>query len=324
MVPIIPKRPRRALWEGRTEAFMRPEATGIELRLARLERSHRRMRIAFAALLASAPLLVVLSGQGQRNPDGGVLVEAQRFVVRDTAGAVRARLMADQQGRISLTLFDKDERTRAALGVASDGSPVLVFGDPDGRTTRLELSVKPDGTTAIGLGDGKGRFRSTMEVKADGSSHVFLLDADGRPRGDVGLLPNGDPVLAFSDGNARVRTRITTDGESGAPSLTMLDADGRTRAAFGMFPDKSWGIALGDAVRAGRARFAISGDGSPSLSLADRDGRPRASLNFFSDATNLLLYDKAGKSRVQLGVWPDGVPALSLYDAHGEALWSSP
>lgn len=301
-----------------------PLQAELEIRIARLERTTRWARLAVVALTAAGITLAVSMGQSERGAGGGHVVEAERFVLRDATGAIRARLSADSQGRASLAILDKREKSRVALGVSADGAPVLVFGDADGRTTRLEMSIKPDGTTAIGLGDSTGKFRATMEVKGDGSSHVFLVDEKGLARTDIALLPDGSPLLAFSDPEGRIRARLSADGSTGTPGLILMDDAGKPRASLGMSPDKTWGVTLVDTERNNRARLSLSPDGSPSLSLSDRQGRTRASLNVFADAANLLMYDKAGKSRAQLGVWPDGLPALNLFDPQGETLWSSP
>ena len=297
----------------------------LERRLDRLERQNRRIRTSAIATAIAAVLLMASMGQSDRRPSAGAnIVEAERFVLRDASGVVRARLSADAQGRTSLTLLDKSERSRVALGIAADGAPILVFGDADGRTTRMELSVRADGAATIGIGDGKGRFRTTLETNADGSAHVYMIDADGKPRSDFCILADGSPQLSLADADGKTRTRLVCDAREGAPGLFMLDQDGLARASVGQYPDKTWGVALADGGRKNRARFVIGGDGSPALSLSDGEGRVRTGLNVFADSSNLMFYDATGKSRIQIGVWPDGLPAFNLYDPQGETLWSTP
>jgi hypothetical protein len=296
----------------------------LRVRLDTLERRQRRFRRMLLASAGAIAALAATAGQSDRGLGGGHVVEAERFVLRDGAGVVRAKLTADPKGRASLTFLDKDEHSRVAIGVAADGAPTMVFGDPDGRTTRMEFRVKSDGTAAVGLADGKGRFRATLEVTPAGASQVALSDGDGRQRTSVSVPADGSPLIALSDSAGKVRARLTSDGREGSPGLFLLDPEGLARVSIGEFPDKSWAVTLADGNRRNRGRLSIGGDGSPGLSLADSDGRVRASINVFSDSSNLLLYDAAGRNRIQVGVWPDGLPAFNLYDPHGETLWSSP
>src|SRR6185503_16424131 len=98
-------------------------------RLDRLEQESRWWRRATLTLLL---VLVAIGALGQA-PVPNRRLELETLVIRDPKGG-----------------------PRAAFGVGADGSPLLVFYDPSGRTTRLMLGMSPTGP-ALTLSDQAGK-----------------------------------------------------------------------------------------------------------------------------------------------------------------------
>jgi len=63
-------------------------------------------------------------------------------------------------------------------------------------------------------------------------------------------------------------------------------------------------------------------DGS-FFSLCDENGKSRVALSGDKDGSFLLMRDERGKIRARLSV-VKGAPALRLYDANGNPIWSAP
>ncbi len=134
----------------------------LEQRLVRLERANRRMK-RIGALVLMVAAAVVLSGaaDGKDLPD----LEVGSLTLKDKDGKTRALLGASADGAVGLLLTDKDGKTRAYLVVEANGSPVLALTDKDGKR-RASLYVGVDGSPALVLYD-KGRrtlFAATLGV----------------------------------------------------------------------------------------------------------------------------------------------------------------
>jgi hypothetical protein len=122
----------------------------LEARVARLERSNRVLRGLFATFVAIAavPLLAAYVPANDK-------LEASEFVVRDKAGAVRARLYLDEQGKTRLVLRDRDGHSTVNLAAGEGAS--LALGDKDDKST----------VTISAAGSAKG---------------VVMLESDGKPK----------------------------------------------------------------------------------------------------------------------------------------------
>ncbi len=124
----------------------------LEQRLARLERANRRMkRIGALVLLMAA--VVLLSGQAKGKaplPD----LEVGSLTLKDKDGKSRVVLFAPAHGSPGLSLYDKDGQVRVRLTVHWDGLPALYLYDKDGKT-RMRLVVE-GGLPRLTLFDAKG------------------------------------------------------------------------------------------------------------------------------------------------------------------------
>src|ERR1700741_403299 len=97
----------------------RAEDAAIEARVARLEREARRWRrIAGGAVLG----LVAVALMGQAKP-GIRIVEAERLVLRDSNGLVRAELGVDGDQSVALRFKDDTSMPRLTVGVENGSSP---------------------------------------------------------------------------------------------------------------------------------------------------------------------------------------------------------
>lgn len=97
-------------------------------RLDQLERDNRRLRLA-GALTIAGMITWALMGQAVGSSP---IVEAQRVILRDSAGKVRASFGLGGDGSPLLGLNDGDGATRVVLGVFN-GKPELTFSGSDGK-----------------------------------------------------------------------------------------------------------------------------------------------------------------------------------------------
>src|SRR4051794_30327323 len=101
-----------------------------EIRLARLERECRQWRRRGVIAVLIGALVAVIGGA--RKADEPKTVEAERFVVRDKAGKVRAEMGLDSEGLPQIRLSDKDGVNRW-VGLVKGDTPSLSLHGKDGQ-----------------------------------------------------------------------------------------------------------------------------------------------------------------------------------------------
>jgi mono/diheme cytochrome c family protein len=101
-----------------------------------------------SAGLAVLVLCWVALAQGQGTPAKGIRsVEAERFVLRDEQGTVRAELRL-REGQPGLTIFDEKGFQRIQLALRPDGTASLVLQDK-GAAGGIAVQAGPDGTSLV-------------------------------------------------------------------------------------------------------------------------------------------------------------------------------
>jgi hypothetical protein len=149
-----------------------PTMGALERRMEAVERENRRWQWMVTVTLAVVAAMVVLV---QATPTKfGKVLEAERFVLRDTNGSIRAEL-----GFI-------------------DGASVLLLNDKDGKPG-VALSVFPDGPRRVTLLDRDGRTRSVLTARADGDSGLRLFDKNLMHRASLDVMADGRPILRLAD-----------------------------------------------------------------------------------------------------------------------------
>ena len=195
-------------------------------RLEKVEAQNRRLKWA-GVLVVVVVCAVVLMGQA--SPKKRV-VEAERFILRDAGGNMRAWLGVDAKNWVGLSLFDKDEKPRVGLTVYADGSADLKLRDAEG-TLRAGLEASADGKTNLVLYDVEERGRVGLFVLGDGLGGLSLYDAEGKNRVALGVESDGGPYLSFFDAGGKRRIGLNTTSD--LPRVALNDADGVLRAVLG-------------------------------------------------------------------------------------------
>lgn len=142
-------------------------------RLEKIERQHRRCKLAGICLLLLGSSLLLLGALASPSRT----VKAEHFTLLDPRGNVRARLSTIGDNA-ALSFHDQQGLTRASLTVGSDGFPGLVFHDQHGEV-RVFLGVV-DGEPVLGFRDRRGTHRAMVKLgQADGAPLIFVTDTDG-------------------------------------------------------------------------------------------------------------------------------------------------
>jgi len=146
-----------------------PTIETLVRRLSHMERENQRWKWLVTVTLATLAAAVIVGHLVPRK-----VVEARRFVMRDADG-----------------------RSRAELGMTTDGTSVLVLNDKDERPG-VALSVLPDGPRTVSLLDENGKTRSVLTARVDGDSGLRLFDENRTHRASLDVKADGSPILRLS------------------------------------------------------------------------------------------------------------------------------
>jgi len=123
----------------------------------------------------------------------GKVIRANRFIVEDENGNLRAVLEAYKEGA-SLMMCDENGKPRAALAVFKEGPKMVML-------------------------DENGKSRAVQKVDKVGPD-LAMCDENGKPRAAL-MVVNNEPSLALfeENGNLRAMLAVSKDG----PGLVMFD-----------------------------------------------------------------------------------------------------
>lgn len=219
-------------------------------RIERLERENRRFKqTASLVFLGVASLLVV----AQVSPKS-TAVEAERFLVKDRKGNVRAQLGVDSLGRPSLTIGGVKEKPRIEMGLGPFGSALLTLvggpffadvpdstnvADPTKRiNSRIQLHARTAFSSHIEIRNVEEHlaFGAQLEVPPSGRPRILLFDNRRVVHLDkasslLGIDTALGPELAGLVGS--VPRAVLALDRDGKPSLLLLDDSLETRAVLG-------------------------------------------------------------------------------------------
>ena len=150
----------------------------LEQSVAKLERQNRWYRL-IASLIAVCAISLLIMGQSSATKSAKI-IEAEKFVLRDQSGVVRAVLKVE----------------------SNDGIAALALADKTGKAV-TELVARGNGETGLRLADASGTTRVALRVKGGNSPDLALADADGALRLAMGIDPAGNPALVLYDENER-------------------------------------------------------------------------------------------------------------------------
>ena len=130
-----------------------PDLQGLLERVGRVERENHRWK-QIAAVVALGFAAVLLQGQVKASR----VVQAEKLIIQDPSGKIRAELGTPPDGRVSLVLFDQNGKSRAELRVLTDGRTGFLLQDRDEKV-RAAMRVLTDGTPVLSLFDKDERIQ---------------------------------------------------------------------------------------------------------------------------------------------------------------------
>jgi len=164
---------------------MTPELQAVIDRLDHVERQARGWKLlVFVAILISAvavtvPILQHSTTMTSRPGNARhSVVEANRFVLRDSHGQVAGGMEVKPNGTIRFVLGN-DKTAAAFLEVQQNGVGQLAISGPDGDVRAALLATQ---TPSMILSSSGGVSGVALTTSANGAGHVSLKDGRGRTR----------------------------------------------------------------------------------------------------------------------------------------------
>lgn len=189
-------------------------------------------------------------GEPGRAPEADGVVEAERFVLRDAAGEVRAELAIEGNGpvltlhgdagctRVSpsgIAVVDRDDAQRLVMALINGNFPLIGVSSPDQQgPPSVEITAADDGSRKLALHDTAGRPLVSITAGTQGAALALRHTQKERTLQITGGTPASEgPAVdviapAEPDGTGgtlpRLRLGLRREGE---PFLQMNDAAGR-------------------------------------------------------------------------------------------------
>jgi len=207
-----------------------PTIEVVAERLDGLERENRRLRWMIAGLFAVACALLAPMRLGK---PAGRVIDAEKLVIRNKAGQVRATLGLDASEQPGLKMFDRRGLEQVALEVPGDNSASLTLFDKG--NTRVALDASADGSAGLRLFDRGQQSTSALFMWPD--STAGLTFNMGRQALMMGIQPNGQSAVFTTDSQGRENGRVGAASVTGrtlgifrGPVMTMTDPGPRPAA----------------------------------------------------------------------------------------------
>lgn len=197
-------------------------------------------------------------------------------------------------------------------------------------------------TAQVNLVDRAGRLRGVLSAEDErGMASLALFGPDGGPRAVLAAAPDGAPTFEMYDGARTLRVHATIQGTapivavtadggrqailgglSGVPALTLADG-AQTRTEVGLTAGGLPGVHLIGPAGQRQVSLTVDREGQALVTMRDAGGRSRASLGVVQGATVVNLSDQM-RTRVVMGVAPDGRATLSFLDEAGQVVRTLP
>lgn len=196
-------------------------------RVNRVERQNRRLRIGVvvALLLIVAVAASAVSLVKARKPKA---LEAERFVLRDADGKMRADLGLTKEKRPALTLYDAKGTARVSLDLAEEG-PSLVMHNAQGKKQVALTTTKH--SNSLHISDGNGRRRISLLVgtplgrrRMERYARIHLWDTSGHQRAHLSA-DEWASALSLNHPEKGWASLRVSEGQD--PSLELMDVKGR-------------------------------------------------------------------------------------------------
>ena len=155
--------------------------------------------------------------------EGKRIVEAQQFILKDSAGNTQAILAPTAKGP-ALVMYGENGSPRIAIAVDGETSRIGLYGTAGARrAVYLSLSVK-DQIGMLGFYDTNDHLRSVMGLDPNGAS-LGIVNEDGKLSAMLRDTRRGSMFTCYYPNSQHVGVLLGIDRERGA-TFSVMDDNG--------------------------------------------------------------------------------------------------
>lgn len=161
----------------------------LKARIDRLEKQNRSVKwLTMVLFFVTIPLVVTGIAVPRKVANS---IDAERFVLRESNGKMRASLAFTSKGIPALKLYDANGNAAVVVGVVSDGSPMMAFH----KGGKPRAWLKGGGQNpALTLHDNLGDIRAILQLDSNsGEPSLHLINEKGQ------ILTLGENDLVLHD-----------------------------------------------------------------------------------------------------------------------------
>lgn len=176
------------------ERRMVARVNALESELKSVRAQGRILSLGLLASLAAAVFAILNGAQ----LTAGDVVEARQVVLLGPDGQPRGEWAVDPEGNSTLSMLDREQRSRLTLTVRNEGYPGLSLSNVAGQR-RVALGLLPDETASLVFADGGGVARNVLGLVRGDAASLVLADASGVSRIGFGLDGQGMGSVILPD-----------------------------------------------------------------------------------------------------------------------------
>jgi len=199
------------------------ERTGLDKRLANIERENRRLKFGLLTmLLLLAPLLLLGAKHGLPNGQFGEIT-AQKITILGESGNTLVRIGSEKDEGIGMSIYSDAGQRLLTFGITADGKGSgIMVSDAEGRA-RIGLGMD-QGIPGIALLEENGA--KIIAMGGNSKKGYGILVNDGEEKQRIGLGYNGGNagIMLYDDEGRYVRGLIRQ--EDGSNYASYIDKEG--------------------------------------------------------------------------------------------------
>jgi hypothetical protein len=166
-----------------------------------------------------------------------------------------------------MSLSGGDERPRATLIVANDGTPMLNLQDEQGQPRISLTTSRAFGGSVVSISDKTGKVRLDLAVRDDGGVPIVSMrDKDAVQRVSLGVMPDGSGVLGMYGEKGSQRLQIGLEADM--PNVQLFDLRERPCMTLALAPLGTIGLDVFTEEK--RLSLGMEPEGDMSLRIFDK------------------------------------------------------
>lgn len=220
----------------------------------------------------------------------------------------------------SFVLKDKDGNVRATLALDENGQPGLRLKDAVGlERAKFALVKRADEKIngALHLASDSGKSSALLVGFAEGEASLDLYDSIAKPR--VSLDVNADKSATINVSSADGTRNISLASFENAPGEHKAKWETKKETREKPEGEEAKPNAEAPVAKGPTMSLRLFSNGTADMLITDKEGSQRVNLGVYdAGVTGMLVMDKEERPVLLQGLWADGTRGQDIYYANGK------